>query len=471
MVRRFPFRALVFLIVIVSFRPGVADETSQHRLPDAPPLTPSGALTAGSFTSQGSCSGPSRMTIRLMASRYCDLLQTQDGYTLTGIPLLAYDGKRFLPAGFSDDPGIYYLVPLAARRLKVPIEQGVAALLLFAIIMSVALGVSGFIYLLKSLVSRLAAIVALAVLTALAYHVGDVYVVEFATCAAVLPWLLYFIHQKSHARIFPVFLFTVGAVLGLAAVIRSSSAFPILAISVVLLVLYIPASVRQKTVLIAFVLLGFSVPRLYLYQLLRTRDAFLKRNVVGYIPGYNRHVLGHFAYAGMGFLSNPYVSAVSDEVGKNRVRAVCPNCEFLSSEYDRILLRETALLAIQHPYLAVCTILAKLGVIAGIIILFANVGIVAAVCYPKSWKVEFAFWAGLAISAAPLLLFAPNQQYIVGLMSLSATYGLVSLDHGLKEMKSCPRTKGRRTLDGQRVTPIRREVERSACEITGVGTF
>jgi hypothetical protein len=382
-----------------------------------------------------------------------------DGYALTGIPLLAYDGKRFLPAGFSDDPGIYYFAPWIARAFGISIERSVTLLLLSAGVMGFGIGLAGFMCLFRNSISRMATVLALGILTALSVHVGDVYVVEFATCVGVLPWLLYFSKKGTTSRAFLIVVLPLGVILGLASLIRSSSASPILIMALILLTCYAHANAKQKAALIVCLLLGYSAPRLYCNHLLQTRDGFLRHNVSGYAPGSNRHVIGHFAYAGMGFLSNPYVPAVSDEVSKNRVRAISPNSEFLSSEYDRILLRESASLAVQHPYLAVCTILAKLGVIVGVIVLFANLGLLAAIRYPKSWKVEVAFWAGFAISAAPLVLFAPNQQYIVGLVSLSVAYGLVSLDYGLNEMKSCSRTEGTSTIRRQLVTPTRREIE------------
>ncbi len=371
-----------------------------------------------------------KLSIGLMPSRYLDLIQTMHGYALSCTPLVAFDGNNFLPAGYSDDLGIYYLVPWVSRTFHLTLVKSIVSVLFSTMLLGLAVGCWGFLFALQSRAGKQISIIALLFLTAIAYHVGDVYVFEFAVCLAVLPWALYFFRVKtSTSVVFLCFIAGVGMVTGTGSLVRFSSAPPTLAVIALLLVVYVHASIRRKGALVAVLLLSFFLPRLYFQHLTSERDAFLMPRVAGYQAGESRHALGHFAYAGLGFLSNPYVpGGVSDEVSKDKVQAVAPGVAYLSLEYDKVLRHEVMSIAIHHPNLFLFTIFAKLGVVAGVILVFANIGLFAALMYPKPWQLDLAFWIAFAISAAPMVLFAPVPLYLLGVISLATVYGVVSLD-------------------------------------------
>jgi len=199
-----------------------------------------------------------------------------------------------------------------------------------------------------------------------------------------------------------------------------------------LLLLSRRATVQSKGVIILILLAGFMIPRTYFRYLLTRSDRFLQQNVAGYRTGDARHVLGHFAYEGLGFLSNPYVpGGICDEVAKEKVQSIAPGAGYMSSDYDRILWREVVSIVRRHPTLVAFTTLAKLGIIIGLIVLFANIGLVAAFWYRLPWEIHVAFWTGFAISSAPLVLLAPLPMYCLGVISLAVIYGVIGLDHGL----------------------------------------
>lgn len=377
------------------------------------------------------------LLVDLMSSRYRDLLWVADGYRLTNMPLVAYDGKSLFQTAPGDDPGLYYLIPAVSRVFRLGLERSIDLVLVSALLLGFAVGFSGCLYALKSTAGKAVSLFALLLLTAIAYRTGDVYVFEFATTVALVPWVLYLIRCKDGAHwTFQVSICMFGLICGICSLIRFGSVLPVIAILAILLPLSVRARAGRKVALIVLFFVSFLIPRAYLRHLLTRSDAFVHQSVAGYRQANTRHVFGHFAYEGLGFLSNPYIpGGICDEVAKEKVQAIAPGAAYMSSEYDHILQREVLSIAKQHPTIVAFTIFAKLGIIAGLIAVFANVGLFAALWYPKSPQVEFAFWTAFAISSAPLVLMAPLPMYCLGVISLAVVYGIVSLDHCLVARK------------------------------------
>jgi len=452
-------QALMCLLIVISGCPGLcATQVDQSQ---SPPCDSSSDYSLPAVEITGLAQLQPKLSIGLMPSRYLDLMQVAHGYALSCTPLVAFDGHNFLPAGYSDDLGIYYVVPWVSRTFHMRLERSIALVLLSTMLLGLAVGCWGFFYALQSRAGKAISVIALLVLTAIAYHVGDVYVFEYAICLAVLPWALYFIRSKpSTSTAFLCFIVVAGIVTGTGSLIRFSSAPPTLVVIALLLVFYVHANIRKKIVLVAILAVSFFLPRLYFHHLISQRDGFLMTKIVGYQAGEGRHSLGHFAYAGLGFLSNPYVpGGVKDEVAKNKVQAVAPGAPYLSLEYDRVLRHEVMSIAIRHPNLFFFTICAKLGVVAGVILVFANFGLLAALWYPKPWQLDFAFWIALAISAAPVVLFAPVPLYLLGVISLAVVYGVVSLDQAFTSRKGafCPTIQAERSAGLRAPASLRSE--------------
>jgi hypothetical protein len=122
----------------------------------------------------------------------------------------------------------------------------------------------------------------------------------------------------------------------------------------------------------------------------------------------------------------------NDDVAKHKVQSVAPGTVYLSGRYDQILRNEFLNVLNTHPLFVFFTIAAKLGIELMVVVIFANVGLCAALFGPKAWPLEIAFWMALFASALPALIVAPATQYIVGLVSMSALYGIFSLDQVLE---------------------------------------
>ena len=380
------------------------------------------------------------LLLELMPSRYRDLLWVSAGYRLTGMALVAYDGKNLLRPAPGDDPGLYYFIPAVARTFRLGIERSIDLVLVSVLLLGFTAGFAGCLFVLESVAGKVIAFFALLLLTAIAYRTGDIYVFEFSTSVALLPWILYLIRRKASSHwTFYMWILTFGLICGTSSLIRFGSSAPALTMLAILLLFSSCATVQRKGAWVIVLLVGFLIPRVYLRQLLIRSDTFLQHNVVGYRAGQTSRVFGHFTYEGLGFLSNPYVpGGVCDEVAKEKVQSISPGAAYMSSDYDRILRREVISIAKQHPTIVAFTILAKLGIIVGLIILFANVGLLFAFRYRLRWDIELAFWTAFAISSAPLIWMAPLPMYCLGVISLAVVYGIVSLDHGIAVRKLAP---------------------------------
>ena len=374
-----------------------------------------------------------KLPVGLMYSRYRDLKKVSEGYDRSGLPMVAYDGKSFLPAGPSDDLGLYFIVPWLSRILHISLEHAIAGFLLSALVLGFAAGSAGLFLVLRTTVGKAISIMALLLLSGLVYKTGDIYILEFAAFTSLLPWILYFMcSRRSHGKELSFFLIVLGFVAGLFGMVRLGSAPAVLGVATILILFHLTAPINKKLGLIAILFLGFLTPQLYLRHATQRADTFLIANDPGYHTGDSRHAFWHLAYIGLGFLNNPYVpGGVCDEVAKDRVEILSPGTHYCSIEYDRLLRHEVFSIIRGHSHLVIFNIFAKLGIIAGMIILFANVGFLAFCLYPKPWPIELAFWTGFALSAAPLVIVAPVPMYSLGVISLAVVYGLFSLDHAI----------------------------------------
>lgn len=371
--------------------------------------------------------------IRVMPSRYEDLQQAQEGYRRTGLDLLAFNGKSYLPAGLGDDSGIYYYIPWLSRTFHVALGSSVSLFLVCAFVLSVALAACGFILVLRGWRSRTIGLIALCGLSLLAYRIGDVYLFEFALPAVAVPWLLHPVWQRATWWISGMCFGILGIAIGIAWTIRTTAAIPTCLFLVLILATYFRAPRRRKVLLAGWAVAGALLPILFLRAVAEPRNRFLVDRAGFQSENLVRHMMWHFAYIGLGFLNNPYVpGGVCDDVGKVKVKAINPQAAYLSQSYDQVLRREVMRVAEQSPTLVLFTLAAKLGLMLVVIGTFSNAGLLAAVFRPKPWGLDLAFWAAIAISIPPLLLFAPEPQYLVGLCSWAALYGVFSIEHALQ---------------------------------------
>ncbi len=102
-----------------------------------------------------------------MGCRNEELQKTVNGFTDTGIPLIAKDpnldainGILYRDAGFADDTGIYYFVPWIIRTFGLSVESGVNALVTGLVVIGLIIGICSFFYIFINWYSRFFAILA-----------------------------------------------------------------------------------------------------------------------------------------------------------------------------------------------------------------------------------------------------------------------------------------------------------------------
>ena len=65
------------------------------------------------------------------------------------------------------------------------------------------------------------------------------------------------------------------------------------------------------------------------------------------------------------------------------------------------------------------------------LLIFANVGLILAYIYPKERLLDFAFAGAMGFNALFGILVLPLAQYLLGLISFSTIYGMISIDFAL----------------------------------------
>ena len=69
------------------------------------------------------------------------------------------------------------------------------------------------------------------------------------------------------------------------------------------------------------------------------------------------------------------------------------------------------------------TLAAKAGVLACMLLLCINIGLAAAISYPKGRGTELAFWLAMAVAAIPGIIAFPEPQYVLGMITLALITG------------------------------------------------
>jgi MFS family permease len=369
-----------------------------------------------------------------MPSRLEDLRAAVDGYRHTGVPLVSYDGVTLGPAGASNDVGMFYFIPRISNAFGLSSTTAADVFLLATLAVGLLIGAIVMPMLFSRWSSRVVGWMAIALIGIVSFLVGDQYVIAPAMAVGLfLPFLCARQRRLSNSLLV-VLLLAVGLVAGLAHMTRAHSATAVLLAIAVLLLFARNHSLTRRWLLLLTLLIGTSAPPLFFKVIVARRDAYLREHRPDYRPVYAAHPFWHSVYIGFGFLSNPYVPAYRDEVAIARVAAVAPGTPYVSREYERVLRSEVFKLVKERPAFVAGTIFAKLGVIALFLLLYANVGLIAAMMRRNPLPVEGAFWVAMGFSALQGILVVPWPPYLSGFIAFAVLYGAISLT-GLLEAK------------------------------------
>ncbi|MFN3385096.1 MAG: hypothetical protein ACK42Y_00720 [Candidatus Thermochlorobacter sp.] len=344
-------------------------------------------------------------------------------------------GISYRALGATDDAGLPYLLPKLANLLHLSLGEAWTLWFFSILIVSYALGIYAMMRLLTSSLVKAFYLIHLFVVTVMIVMIGDVYALPACLAIAAVPFALRFFTNTMDDRRFRTslaILFGTGILFGWAHVIRSHAATGLIVFMVALLLFAMQVSWLKRMVLLASLLFGFLVPQSYMKTLFDARDAFLEAQI-GYGSALRQHPFWHSIYIGLGFLSNDYGLAYKDEVAEKKVRQVAPHAEYCSPEYEAVLKSAVIDLIKKDPVFVTLTLLAKSGFVLIYFCLFANVGLFAAIRYPKPWRIELAFVLALGFNALFGLLVIPRLSYLLGFIAFAVLYGAVSLDDALRQ--------------------------------------
>jgi hypothetical protein len=376
---------------------------------------------------------PKPTRFRIMPSRYVELREALAGYCETGVPLVATDGPRYYPAGFSDDLGIYYFIPRLALLTHLELRNATDLFFGAPLIASLVIAIAFLMLQLRSGWLKVWAVALLLVFTLRSLHGGDVYSVQTVAALSIIPCFLYLAGKSNVGKTAIVFMAGAGIVIGLAHLIRSHAATGVAIFLVVAVIFHREWSHKRKLALLAGLIGGFLVPAIYFQSLLARRNAFLAVAQPDSIHVLDRHPFWHSVYIGFSFVPNQYVPGYRDDLVAEKVRSIDPSARYLSAEYERVVRGEVLRLIREHPLFTLATIVAKLAAIGYRLLIWANVGLLASVLYPKPWPLEAGFWAALAFDSSFGLVVIPHQQYLQGFMVVAALYGIVSIGYALEQ--------------------------------------
>ena len=380
---------------------------------------------------EASPTGSGSTRIVMLGDRYREVNEALSGWNETGVPLVGRVNGRWEPVPCGDDAGLFYIVPLIARRTGWSADKSLDFFLFAALFVSAATGIAGLWLRPSGFWQRTLAIVPISLGAYLSYKMGDVYLIQGSVVLMLVPWLVYGLRTDvgSGRRFLIVFLS--GVFLGLAQWVRTQSGSPVLVFFAVL-VCFSQLQRSIKVFLGAALLAGMSLPLLYAQLPLHDRDRFLVRQEPGYRRSLNSHLIWHTAYLGLSYLTNPYVPAWRDSVAVEYVQATDPAAIYGGEEYEAILRSRVEEIVRQHPRFFFNTIAAKSGVLAWMLLLSINIGLGAAILAPKPLGTEMAFWLAMAVAALPGILAIPEPQYVLGMIALALCYWYYSVSFYLE---------------------------------------
>jgi len=373
------------------------------------------------------------ITTNFMASRYEHLSNIFEGYKLTGVPFIEYDGTQLLPCRTLDDMGIYNVIPTLAYHLGISIDQAIVLFFTTLSWLAVIISITGFWFLYKNYLERCIASCTVTLLTLMVCsYTLDVYRAYVAIAIAVVPWCLYFIQKKYTSTFFYVFCFLAGLGIGFSHYIRSHSGTAVFLFITILILTHKRLNKKKKCTLMMSLCLGILIPVIYFKHIYSNYVHYSKQHFPEYLIDEGQHVFWHPVYLGFGFLNNDFGIRFDDSVAVKKARSIKPDIAYPSPESEEILKQEVVTLFKHRIFFFLLTIWAKIGVLLFFLLLFANIGLPLAFIYPKGLAIDAAFFLALSFSGLFIILVVPAFGYCLGFITFSTLYGIVSINYALE---------------------------------------
>jgi len=382
--------------------------------------------------------------VKMTGDRYWRMRQAMDGYNASHVPLVSLDHGEFSAAGCSDDPGIFMTVPVLMRSFHLPFPVVLAGLLVVFPAISFLFGMILILQTLHGTWPMVFCISGFLALAGLCWWIGDIYPLQAAAVMITIPWLLRMQQWQKMGLLHYVSFFFMGTVAGGIQLFRSHAGDAIALFVAVFLWLHPSPTRRVKVVALIVLLVGLIIPRIVLNKTITTRDSFLESKGGYYEKGSTGHGFWHAIHTGLGFVQNPYVPTVLDEVSAEKAAMIAPDVVYYSQAYENVLRQETLDIVLHHPWILIENVAVK-ALLTGLqILVFGNIGLFAAFRQRQPIWITIPFWLAIGYSSLFGLIVKPFPHYLLGMAAFVFLYSIISLDKYFQN-------EDRRIKDGQPV--------------------
>lgn len=365
----------------------------------------------------------------MMDCRYVQLQSALDGYELSDTPLVAFSDSTYFPAGFTDDQGAYYFVPLIAKTFGLSIPQTVDLFFGSLLFLGVLISLSCFFFRFRSAISWLFSMGAILLLAKYCYF--DFYTTSFVAATCTIPLFL-----KGNNRALLASIAFSGLVLGYCNFIRTHAGTGAFLFILSWILLNQELTTKDKSKAALALVLFTLIPYFYFFSLEKERDRFLEKNAPHYVSTTVSHPKWHAIYLGFSYLDNPYGIRWADTCAFDHAKSIKPDVILYSEEYEEILKNECFSLIKKDPLFILKTILAKLLVILFKIVKFANVGLLLLLYVRPPLRELIPFFLAISFYSIPGILTRPDNAYLSGLLTVSTLLGIYLIGKGVEKYQT-----------------------------------
>lgn len=376
----------------------------------------------------------------IMECRYIFLQKLAAALDKIQIPLVGFDGMKFVPFLNFDDVGIYIFVPKIMNFFHVTLDQAIDLFFYTQLCVAFMVALAGFFLLFRSFQSILFSIISFAPFLRFTYYsVFDVYVEYLVSIFCIIPLFLYFILKNKESYFFTYFMVFSGMIIGFSHYVRSYSSLPVIGFIFCMVLLNQQLVTLKKIILLGCLLFGIGISTLYFKMTIQKYQNFAKNHFAGFDHLQTKHVFWHQVYLGFGLLKilNKDDITWDDSFGEKKVKEKMPNISLVqTSEYEHVLKNEVFELVKHQRGFVLWTIFAKLGILFMYFILFANIGLLAFCCFYRRWDLDLAFLCAFALSSITPLLTLPYYSYALSFIAFAFIFGLFYCNEFLEQQKA-----------------------------------
>jgi hypothetical protein len=370
--------------------------------------------------------------------RFIHLEFVRNGFNKTGAPWVEYDGKQLIPFCAVDDIGIYWIIPRIGHIMNCSVENAICLFFYGIAVFAWLVGLVSFFLVYRTIPQRTVAAVGLTALLVLTLYIGDVYILYSAAVMAIMPLGMYLCLTDNKLLFYGLFGTFIGFFVGIAHFCRSYSGIPPLLFILVLCWLQFDRAYWKKIILTSFIFIGFLAVALFVGQEKKKYHAFIQKSYPTVTLNQYEHGTWHTIYCGLGFFKfmNKQHIEWSDSYVHKFVEMQLSRQENTGLKGEQILKAEVFNIIKNESNFVICSLFGKLGILILLLLLSANIGLMAALIFRKSFIVDISFLLALCSSAVFPILAMPFLTYGLSFIACAVIYSIVSINHAIQVLYS-----------------------------------